>query len=269
MSEPTNDAFVAFLDVLGFRDLVTRNDHRTLEKIYHNAFITTIESGLAHGAFTTLERDGRKFAVADAARMEVNSMLASDCVLFWTNDNAPKNFIRIVTAVRGLMLGALYCGLPLRGAITMGPITAGFAQIQSKSLNFHNAVFGRAIVDAYELEKAQEWSGCVIDRNAVNYFESLQKETARTHPEIVLVENLVHMGVIKEYKVPFKSQPRLEYVVDWVSARRSPVAGDSVRHAFLMHNKSVTKPETQTKIQNTVDFVTFVEALRATTPKSN
>jgi hypothetical protein len=72
--------------------------------------------------------------------------------------------------------------MPIRGAITVGNIIVS-----------GDIVLGKPIVDAYEIEKNQEWIGCTISSQAMR---TLSKEARRGHSRENAVIN---------YNVPCKN----------------------------------------------------------------
>jgi hypothetical protein len=72
----------------------------------------------------------------DIRRATVNSLLVSDSILIWTDDCRPESFVNIVMAVRSLMVFAVIDGILLRGAISIGPLTAVLDKWPSRTHSF-------------------------------------------------------------------------------------------------------------------------------------
>ena len=92
----------------------------------------------------------------DIRRATVNSLLVSDSILIWTEDCRAESFVNLVLTMRSLLAFSVVDGILLRGAISVGPLTAVLDQWPSQTHNFQHSVFGKAIVDAVEAERKQE-----------------------------------------------------------------------------------------------------------------
>src|SRR5437016_1733681 len=110
------NAFIAFLDILGFSELVERNDHTSLRKKY-DLFLGVVQLDLAGGKFKTEQRDGETVVVGDLTHAKVHALLVSDTLLLWTDKLSMTAFLHIVIVARSLLVSGLFTGFPLRGAI--------------------------------------------------------------------------------------------------------------------------------------------------------
>jgi hypothetical protein len=250
--------FVAFLDILGFGEVVEHNSHAVLERLYENLLIRNTEWSLSEGKFVFVEQNGQTFAVADIRHIKVNSLVVSDSIAFWTEKDSMKGFVDIVSAVRNLLVTSLFCGLPLRGAITVGPLTMLLAQVNSGQTNLHQSLFGKSIVDAFNAEHDQQWSGCSISDACVQRYEEQFAEFSKTLNDMASLSYLVEKKLMVRYPVPRKGGTTEEFVINWVDANQTPVKASTVKSAFEMNGKTVTKPDAQLKLRNTLDFVRHI-----------
>ncbi len=53
--------YIAFIDVLGFKDLVLNNSHDRLADLYEKIFSSTVAVGLAKGNMNFFEKDGKSY----------------------------------------------------------------------------------------------------------------------------------------------------------------------------------------------------------------
>jgi hypothetical protein len=118
-----HSAYVAFLDILGFSDLVRSNSDDALMRVYNNLFLSVVALSLSGGAFKTIDAGGQQVAIADSEKIKINSLIVSDSVICWTPNDSMKSFIDITTAVSKIMVSGIFVGLPLRGAISIGPLS--------------------------------------------------------------------------------------------------------------------------------------------------
>lgn len=117
-------------DVLGFTNSVTNLSHESLSQ--------HIESWIS---------------VVDQIKCETelcNVSIVSDTILALEDDSA-EGLERLLKFSKLLLERSLANGFPIRGAITQGEITWG------------KMIYGKPVVDAFVLEKAQDWIGIACD----------------------------------------------------------------------------------------------------------
>ncbi|MGO9586706.1 MAG: hypothetical protein ACLP2Y_10975 [Limisphaerales bacterium] len=143
MNEPNEtdctDCYVAFLDILGFKKIVLAHSHDHLKSIYQK-FSETIVHGLSNGKYVLFD-DGKTECIGpDIRQATVNSLLVSDSILIWTDNNSVGSFDNIVKAVRSLLAFSMIDGIPLRGAISIGPLTSILNQWPTQTHNFQHSL---------------------------------------------------------------------------------------------------------------------------------
>jgi hypothetical protein len=96
----------------------------------------------------------------------------SDSIVFYTRDDSDACFESMLK-VSGEFMNGVICGPSrlMRGAIAHG---AFFADPES------NAYVGRALIDAYELEEAQDWLGLSF-HNSVTALPQFDRALAKHH----------------------------------------------------------------------------------------
>jgi hypothetical protein len=97
-------------------------------------------------------------------KARVNSIVFSDTILFWSNDDSPDSFKGIVDAVSmfftSTVIGRSWAA---RSAITYADLTYTSYDIANKNFLINQSgLYGKSIIDGYELEESQEWIGCVV-----------------------------------------------------------------------------------------------------------
>lgn len=143
------EQYVAFLDILGFKDLVEKNSHEELERVYKNLVIPNTEHSLSFGASKVIDIDGERKAVADISKFSINSLIVSDSVILWTDRVTMKSFIDIVTVARNLLVQGIFCGIPMRGAISLGPVSFLRGDINTELMNGTASLIRLGLVKAY------------------------------------------------------------------------------------------------------------------------
>jgi hypothetical protein len=124
--------FVALLDVLGFKELVSRDDHL-----------------------------GYMQMVADlidepSVGESLQYVLFSDTVVINTKEGGEESLWKLVRACSALFAALLENQIPMRGAIAHGPFNRSIG-------NEHGVIVaGRPIVEAYQYELKQNWLGIML-----------------------------------------------------------------------------------------------------------
>jgi hypothetical protein len=131
-----NGGFVALLDVLGFSSLVGGDPSG--EKIHR--YLECLKSA--------------------TAQSEVDYVVFSDSVVLTAKGDGPESLIAIAAACSRLLADLLNEGIPLRGAIAYGEF------FRSRIVD---SVFvaGRAVIDAYQFEQAQNWVGVMLAPSSI------------------------------------------------------------------------------------------------------
>ena len=250
------DAYVAFLDVLGFKALVENNSHEELSQIYDKALLGGMSLGLSNRQYAAVNGPDGSVLTNDTTAVPVNSLIVSDSIIIWTEDDSGRSFQDIVSVVRGVLAHSCFEGLPLRGAISVGPVSWVESRLGSATHNIQSSVFGVGLTKAYQLEKNHEWAGCVVADESVSRF--LGKIGGDSSAKLT-----TELGLL-EYWVPFKDRCAKMVVVDWVNHPEVQARTKSVAHAFHRHKKStssasvVNRVSTETKQENTLRFVRHV-----------
>ncbi len=101
----TANRFVAFLDIMGFKDRVARNSHAKL--------LTQL---------TDFNKDIAGY-IGKYQQAEIQLAQFSDSIVLFSNDTTPKSLKTIAEVARGIMQTAIMQQIPLKGAIAQGQIT--------------------------------------------------------------------------------------------------------------------------------------------------
>jgi hypothetical protein len=248
-------AYVAFLDILGFKAFVRCHTHKHLESFILDTFYGTAEHALSNGKYVSVT-DGKSESIGpDIRQATVNSLLISDNIWLWTNDDSAESFAKIVKAVRSLLAFSMIDGIALRGAISIGPLTLFLNQWPSQTHSFQHTLFGRAIVDAVQAEEGQAWCGCVITKDAIEYYKN----------NCSAGQSLIDEGMIVFYPVPINGKEIDNYVIDWVNHPQAGIDTETVKSAFAPPFNSQVQLEPQewekikSKLMNTLKFVKHVK----------
>lgn len=151
----TDERFVGFIDILGFKDLVMRSDHDDIYKLLNN--ISTFRNFIEN----IHDKGNIPESFSDA---EIYTVSFSDSIVIFSKDNSEANFKLFIQSVNWLIARAIEKGIPLKGAISYGQV----------SLNKSSQIyFGQAIIDAYLLEEEVNYLGVVAHNSIDKYIEEI------------------------------------------------------------------------------------------------
>jgi hypothetical protein len=155
---PTKElCFVALLDVLGFSSLVAGD--RDGERL--NRYL-----GCLQGTLNTL-----------GAVRTVEYVVFSDTIVLTTPDDSEASLLAIITQCSRVFGTMLDNDIPLRGAIAHG-----FCFRSDSPEGGGTFVAGRAILDAYKFEMAQDWVGIMLAPSIVQKVPDLRERCALHSP---------------------------------------------------------------------------------------
>lgn len=145
-SDFTKNRFVAFLDIMGFKDRVARNEHNEILKE-----LEVFQSNISQ--YVSYHRDAN-----------VQLALFSDSILIYSQNDTSESLHALADITSHVMMYAIQQGkpIPLKGAIAAGRMTCN----QTKQL-----YFGQALIDAYLLEENVKYYGVLVHHSAEGYLQ--------------------------------------------------------------------------------------------------
>ncbi|MBD3581556.1 hypothetical protein [Flavobacterium selenitireducens] len=235
------NSFVAFFDILGFKNMVEKNSHEKLTEIYNNGLYESLD--FAEKATNAVFKLITPQNELDSLKIKI--YVVSDSIFFIQDELTQRGLLYIISYCRLLIGAAIADGIPIRGALSHGPIS-----VDNKR---GTTIFGLGLTKAASLEAKQQWAGGIVDPEC---FEIVPKE----NPDIVehLVNNKTN-PIITRYKVPQKDgSAREELAMDWTIYELIKSEED-IRSAFRRHKKEIVE-DVQIKIENTVKFYNDVRS---------
>lgn len=190
----TCNRFVAFLDIMGFKDMVFRNTHESVLKTMESfqTAISIIEED-AQKKLATLEKKptaGKGISGVSA----VMPVSFSDSILLVSRDDSIDSASHLLFSVWWLWKEAICSGIPMKGAIAYGEQTADF----DKSLHF-----GKPLIDAYELQDELLLYGVVLHHTMEEYL---------THNNIM---KIFEDSSLHRYQTHLRNSRVFHYVLYW------------------------------------------------------
>lgn len=239
------NSFVAFFDILGFKDLVEKNNHEDLMELYNDSLYVTLD--LTDSIFTPIYNAITPDAEKES--LDIKTFVISDSIILVQNDFTQRGLLNLIAKSQALASIAMSDGIPVRGGISFGPVSV----IQNKR---GTTIVGSGLTKAYTIEASQQWSGGVIDKECFALFPYVHGKDFIQK----LLENKVNPLIIK-YNVPLKgSKYKVGYCINWPQNRLLKNEED-IRAAFLKHKKEIPSEREQEKVENTVKFFNHVKKL--------
>ena len=252
--------FLAFFDILGFKNLIQNNS------------LEYLESNVAK-MLDTLDVRAKTMDGVDGKQMlsfeQTESIVFSDTIILYERciKSAGGQIFHIGPSIidkSALLLRiAFEAGIPLRGAISFGEYVVS-----------DRYILGKPIVEASETEKALEWSGAVLCKTAIDEWNrQLPPQRVKfLGMEDFLLENSPFRGeLLVPYSIPSKNGTYSGVALRWddLLLLRQYLTGvpglsfedydkihERVTKQFYAHDKKPNdEAKIREKINNTADFI--------------
>lgn len=146
--EITADRYVGFIDIMGFKDMLTRRPHDEVYEIMQNVSksVNSILSVFSVDYESEVDND-----------TNITMILFSDSIMVFTRDNEQHSLENLVAATSTLSDAFFADGIPHKGAIAYGKMTLDFGK---------SIFFGQPLVDSYLLQEELKFYGIVVHGTA-------------------------------------------------------------------------------------------------------
>ena len=114
-------------------------------------------------------------------------------------------------------------------------------------------MFGKALVDVYEIEKTLQISGCIITDKAIE--EAHQNNTELFNQKW---QEFIDEKKLVEYKMPTKKEPISAWTINWVRDVTHPDL-EEITKGFSSFNKGTDEAAVKAKIENTIAYYTYIK----------
>ncbi|NLE06466.1 MAG: hypothetical protein GX638_16905 [Crenarchaeota archaeon] len=244
-------SFVAFLDILGYKELIKNNEHIDLTKLYDH--IIPIITDHNQTNLTKIEAKNQYIDLQNNSN--VFSTMVSDSIILWSEDCTITSFVKIIDLIATILSNGVFHYFPIRGAMTTGTISGKY---YNKNNSFSQLqLYGKPIVEAYELSESANWMGCEVAKECI---EMIHEDENLDFKELLEEEYIV------EYEIPKKNgEIKVCYALNWMkhcswkkyySAEEIKYSiEDLIRKSFAGHHKSSNNWNVEAKILNTLDFI--------------
>ena len=217
----TANRFVAFFDIMGFKDLVQRNSHddiliklKTLKNVLKELEGMDSESKEALKKLKT-------------EKLQTRSITFSDSIIIFSKGDTVADFNKIVLDSYLLLHKAIERGIGIKGALSYGRITVDFE---------NSLFFGQPIIDAYLLHDELLLYAVILDNNIE------AKQTA-------LGEHNLPNDLLVDCKIPLRSGKIKHRLIK--SSRK--MTNNTISHLEKLYESVSGKPRLY--IDNTIEFL--------------
>ena len=211
--------YVAFLDILGFKDYVLRH---SIDEVYSR--LNTL-----HELSPDEIESGPKYKKSIKERVRISIFSDSVCV-FSINDEYLSLFY-FLSYLKTILRRALRKGVPLKGAVAYGDIVVD---------NDSNIFCGQPIIDAYLLEEDLQYLGVVFHHTFENPFSELSTANMKKIRKW-----------LREVETPFKYGKRIHFNLDY------RLSGDTVfdMTKHIIKQRSFSSGDSRKYIDNTLQMI--------------
>jgi hypothetical protein len=185
----TANRFIAYFDIMGFKDLIYRTDHSTVSDLMRRMSDAVAMLKQWEDGHLKKNTRGRK---KETEKGIVLPVLFSDSVLFVSRADTVFDARKTVFVTSVFLRNVFSHSIPVKGALAYGMFTADFAT---------SKFFGRPLVDAYLLAEETDFYGAVLHHSFEKYLHDLGEELPET--------------ILKRKRVPMKGGLVTHSFIDW------------------------------------------------------
>ncbi|CAJ1001050.1 hypothetical protein [Brevibacillus aydinogluensis] len=192
--------YVAFMDVLGFRTIVSVKGEEFVGQQLSSLFNHALVAALNNETTTVEDR-----LVNPQIKSNIEFVLFSDSVLLYTPDDSPEYLEEMIYILNRFMTRTIFHGFPLRGGLVKG-------NLYVDPPNF----VGQAQIKAYDLEQVQEWSGIIVHESCFETSAEMQVRDKLLASKDIIETLVPEKGFITKRK-RIKERVRLKrrVVINW------------------------------------------------------
>lgn len=215
----TTNRFVAFFDIMGFKEIVERNKHLdVVEKLNSlKKALDKLEKAGTDKDFST------RYSIS-----ETKSITFSDSIIIFSKGDTVNDACKIILDSGFLIQKSLESGIAIKGALSYGETTVDFE---------NSLFFGRPIIDSYLLHDLLQIYTAVLD----NHFEA--KINSFTLPE-------PFNDLVTTYKANFKTGKITHKLI-----RPDEIANVEKQISFTTKLQETVSGTPRIYVDNTMDFL--------------
>jgi hypothetical protein len=227
----TCDKFIAYFDIMGFKDFLFRNPHDTVLKKMES--LNTVLNPIYNAFEKRLQGEEEDPMFHSLIR----PLVFSDSIIFISNSNTENDLNTLLLNCLWFIEKCIIVNIPVKGSISLGLFTADIEQ---------SLYFGRPLIDAFYLQESIKFYGCIVD----NTVEQFVKVTNSEYFNDALVQ----------YKTPF-AKCRVNHLnLNWITFRKNTETPDKFKKEVssgLLNFYNSVHGETRIYVDNTIEFYEF------------
>jgi hypothetical protein len=231
--------FVAFLDIMGFKNLIDRYSHEDVEKIMRD-LVSMVD------VIKFREKESLIDKPPDYTIQGIKAVTFSDSVILVSYDNTLESARSILYWVSWIIEYGLEQGIPLKGAIAYGNHTSDFGS----SLHF-----GRPLIDAYQLQDELNFYGAILHHSFEEHLFNNNMISVFNNIDIISYPAPLKTGIIRHFVVNWISLAETEEIVleslnkmyRRVSGHARLYVDNTIQYVNARHiiNKSYIEPKSE------------------------
>jgi hypothetical protein len=169
-SDAIKNVFIAFFDVLAFKQLSDTYGTRDLSNRYLNLINNEIvKLNLSGIAFKQPDGSYRCLHHKDSQLYKI----ISDSVIVKSANDSDTEFLYILRTANAIMKQSLKTPFRLRGAIGYGDfLSSSTDEWDGSKMRVNDIWLGSSIVDAYTTESEQKWSNCILTDKCMTFIKN-------------------------------------------------------------------------------------------------
>lgn len=220
--------FVGFIDIMGFKDLVARRPHN---EIKHLLLQMNQTRSILLKMLGIRDSDGKK-------ENRVKSFSFSDSVVFVTKSDSPTDLVNLGAAMCICQEATIQSGVPTKGAISHGKLTADFER---------SIFFGQPLIDAYLLQDQLFYYGVIVDNNAESLLKQFieERDSEFVHNHFVRLLTPLKTGMVTHFNIKLQSiqDDQLDYLYNNVSGQPRKYVDNTIDMFKKMNEKKIQGDE--------------------------
>ncbi len=220
--EITDKRFVAYIDILGFKDWVARSTH---EEIYEKLLVISDRK-------ISLENLSKKEGITKyIGNGDIYTVSFSDSIIIFSKNDDIENFGFFILTVGLFFENAIRHEIPMKGGVAYGKV----------SLNKSEQIyFGQAIIDAYLMEEDVNYFGITLHNSVDKYIDDNIEDIKNDNVNYRLFEcktplksgNIEHRNIdwFKMLNLPSLSNDKIEQIEKIIKSFKLTSSGSARRY---------------------------------------
>ncbi len=160
----TKNRFVAFLDILGFKDIVNSEKHIAIYKKLSNII-------------DIIERQIKLFEnKSDWKHIKLHYKIFSDSIILITEEGTEEALYLLIFVIRSVIGNSLSKKIPIKGAIAFGEM----------SIDINKSIFfGKPLINSYLLQEDLKYYGVVMHHTIDNFLYRIRNDQEFDYNELL------------------------------------------------------------------------------------